>query len=120
MKGAQNPPKRGVKKKKKSTLKGAYNPQHRLMVTGDLSNNRSLRAKKTKSKGGMVKYNYRIILCDEKQEDHEEDHQDEEYLDHQPPVGGYAVEVLEKLALRSLDVRQRVVHVLVDPIVFIF
>lgn len=52
---------------------------------------------------------------DEEEEDHEEDDQHEEDLDHQPPVGGYAVEVLEQRPLGPLHVCQRVVHVLVDP-----
>lgn len=43
-------------------------------------------------------------LCNKKEEDHKENHEDEEYFDHQPPVAGYAVEVPEECTLCSLHV----------------
>ncbi len=51
----------------------------------------------------------------EDDEEDEEEDEDAEDLDHEPPVGGHALEVLEELPVSGLNVHGGVLHVAVYP-----
>ena len=57
---------------------------------------------------------YRRSSGHENDEEDEEEDEDPEHLDHEPPVGGDALEVLEDLPVSGLHVHSCVVNVRVD------
>ncbi len=65
----------------------------------------------------QIYYEYYVVrLCHKHNENKQEHKQDNKYLDDEPAIGWYAVQVLMQLSLSTLHVQQCVIHVFINPV----
>lgn len=82
---------------------------------------RTLQLKKTSPRQNGVSFVFKQIcfsygiLSHKNDEENKEEYKDAKNFYHEPPIGSYAPEILQDLAMAGLYVQGRVLHVCVDP-----